>query len=71
MNIESVQLGQEFMVKSIKDRENPAVRKLFAMGLKEGKKGTLLLKNGRVYLLRFNNSRLIIDRDLARFIEVA
>jgi len=47
------------------------VRKLYAMGLKEGKRSKLLLKNGRVYLLRLNNSRLIIDKDLAKFIEVA
>lgn len=71
MDMETVQLGQEFTIKSIKDRENPIVRKLYAMGLKEGKRARLLLKNGRVYLLRLNNSRLIIDRDLARFIEVA
>ncbi|RLJ70295.1 ferrous iron transport protein A [Hydrogenivirga caldilitoris] len=71
MDMETVQLGQEFTIKSIRDRENPIVRKLYAMGLKEGKRARLLLKNGRVYLLRLNNSRLIIDRDLARFIEVA
>ncbi|NPA41546.1 MAG: ferrous iron transport protein A [Aquificae bacterium] len=71
MNMESLELGQEFTVKEIKDRENPMVRKLYAMGLKEGKKAKLLLKNGRVYLLRLNNSRLIIDRDLAKFIEVS
>ncbi|WP_457600551.1 FeoA family protein [Hydrogenivirga sp.] len=71
MNMESLQLGQEFTVKEIKDRENPIIRKLYAMGLKEGKRARLLLKNGRVYLLRLNNSRLIIDRDLAKFIEVA
>jgi len=71
MDMEAVQLGQEFTVKAIRDRENPIVRKLYAMGLKEGKRAKLLLKNGRVYLLRLNNSRLIIDKDLAKFIEVA
>jgi len=71
MNMEALQLGQEFTVKQIRDKDNPIMRKLYSMGLKEGKKAKLLLKNGRVYLLRLNNSRLIIDRDIARFIEVA
>ncbi len=71
MNMEALQLGQEFTVKHIRDKDNPIMRKLYAMGLKEGKRAKLLLRNGRVYLLRLNNSRLIIDRDLARFIEVA
>ena len=71
MGIDSVPLGQEFTIRSIREKDNPMVRKLYAMGLKEGKRTKLLLKNGRVYLLRLNNSRLIIDRDLARFIEIA
>jgi len=71
MNMDAVPLGKEFTIKSIKDKDNPMVRKLYAMGLKEGKRSKLLLKNGRVYLLRLNNSRLIIDKDLAKFIEVA
>jgi len=71
MDMEAVRLGQEFTVKAIRDKENPIVRKLYAMGLKEGRRAKLLLKNGRVYLIRLNNSRLIIDRDLAKFIEVS
>jgi len=71
MNMEAVRLGQEFTVKAIREKENPSIRRLYAMGLKEGMKARLLLKNGRVYLLRLNNSRLIIDRDLAKHIEVA
>ena len=71
MGIDSVPLGQEFTIKSIREKDNPIVRKLYAMGLKEGKRTKLLLKNGRVYLLRLNNSRLIIDRDLAKFIEIS
>ncbi len=71
MDIEAVLPGQEFTIKAIRGKDNPLVRKLHAMGLKEGKRSKLLLKNGRVYLLRLNNSRLIIDRELARLIEVA
>ncbi|HHJ63459.1 MAG TPA: ferrous iron transport protein A [Aquifex aeolicus] len=71
MSMDTVRLGEEFTVKSIREKENPAIRRLYAMGLKEGMKVKLLLRNGRVYLLRLNNSRLIIDRDLAKHIEVA
>ncbi len=70
MGIESIELGKEFTIRSIKGKDTPIIRKLYAMGLKEGKRSKLLLKNGRVYLLQLNNSRLIIDRDLARLIEV-
>jgi len=52
MSMEAVRLGEEFTVKSIREKENPAVRRLCAMGLKEGIRVKLLLKNGRVYLLR-------------------
>ncbi|GEM_PF-2850658 len=71
MGIETVNLGAEFTVKFLKEKTNPVIRKLSAMGLKEGSRVKLLLKNGRVYLLRLNNSRLIIDKDLAKYIEVA
>ncbi len=70
MNMDALEMGQEFTVKEIRGKDNPAIRKLSAMGLKEGKRAKLLLKNGRVYLLRLNNSRLIIDRELAGQIEV-
>ncbi len=70
MNMDALELGQEFTVKEIRGKDNPVIRKLSAMGLKEGKRAKLLLKNGRVYLLRLNNSRLIIDRELAGQIEV-
>ncbi len=71
MDMEALQPGQEFTVKEIRDKDNPVLRKLQAMGLKEGRRAKLLLSNGRVFLLRLNNSRLILDRDLAKFIEVA
>ncbi len=71
MDLRSVELGQEFTVKSLKAKDVPALRKLTAMGLREGKRARVLLKNGRVILLRLDNSRLIIDKDLAGYIEVA
>ncbi len=71
MNMEALRAGQEFTVKEFRDKENPVFKKLSAMGLKEGSKATLLLRNGRVFLLKLNNSRLIIDRDLAKQIEVS
>ncbi len=71
MSLETLPLGQEFTVKAFKDYSNPVVKKLYAMGLKEGTRSKLLLKNGRVFLIRVNNSRLIIDKDLAKLIEVS
>jgi ferrous iron transport protein A len=71
MDLRSVELGQEFTVKSLKEKDRPAIRKLTAMGLREGKRAKVLLKNGRVILIRLDNSRLIIDTDLAGYIEVA
>ncbi len=71
MDLRSVSLGEEFTVKALRDKDRPAVRKLTAMGLREGKRAKVLLKNGRVILIRLDNSRLIIDQDLAGYIEVA
>ncbi len=71
MDMEALKTGEEFTIKALKDGKNPMLNKLYAMGVKEGGRARLLLKNGRVYLIRLNNSRLIIDKDLAKFIEVA
>ncbi len=71
MDLRSVELGKEFTVKSLKGKDSPAVKKLTAMGLREGKRAKLLLRNGRVLLLRVDNSRLIIDNNLASYVEVA
>jgi len=71
MRIETLEPGVEFTVKVIREKDNPVIRKLSAMGLKEGRKAKVLLKNGRVILLQLGASRLIIDKDLASFIEVA
>ncbi len=71
MDLRSVDLGKEFTVKSLKEKDIPAVRKLTAMGLREGKRAKVLLKNGRVILIRLDNSRLIIDNNLAGYVEVA
>jgi Fe2+ transport system protein FeoA len=71
MRMDSLEIGKEFTIKGFERDNKPIFKKLSAMGLKEGTKGTILMKNGRVYLLRLNGSRLIIDRDLASYIEVA
>ncbi len=71
MEVATLEPGKEFTVKGIKGKANPIVRKLSAMGLKEGTKAKVLLRNGRILLLQLGTSRLIIDRDLASFIEVA
>ncbi|HIC97773.1 MAG TPA: ferrous iron transport protein A [Aquificaceae bacterium] len=70
MSLESLQPGREFTVRTLRSKDSPVVRKLRAMGLKEGLRSKLLLKNGRVYLIQLNNSRLIIDEDTARLVEI-
>ena len=71
MDLRSVELGKEVTVKTLREKDRPAVRKLTAMGLREGKRAKVLLKNGRVILIRVDNARLIIDRELAGLVEVA
>ncbi len=71
MGLEALKTGEEFTIKSLRGDSNPMLSRLYAMGIKEGGRAKLLLKNGRVYLIRLDNSRLIIDRELAKYIEVA
>jgi len=63
MRTENIREGTEFTVVGFEE-ESPIIKKLKAMGLKEGKRVKLLLKNGRVYLLKLNNTRLVVDREL-------
>ncbi|GBC88928.1 hypothetical protein HRbin13_01061 [bacterium HR13] len=46
------------------------LRRVEAMGLRRGRKVEVLQKVGRVILLKLNNSRLAISRDIAKNIFV-
>jgi len=56
--------GKEFLILGYEGEDNPVIQKLKSMGLKEGKRVKVLMKNGRVYLLKVDNTRIVIDKNL-------
>ncbi len=56
--------GTEFIVLGFDNEEDPIISKLKSMGLRKGKRVKVLMKNGRVYLLKLDNSRIVLDRKL-------
>lgn len=50
--------------------ENEPVRKIQAMGLRRGKKVTIMQKLGRGIVVKASNSRIVITVDVARNVEV-
>lgn len=69
MNLEEVKPGQEVIILSLKGKEE-VLEKVKAMGLRSGRRVSLLQKVGRNLLLKVDNSRIVISRDLAKAIEV-
>lgn len=69
MKLEEVQLGQEVVIVDLSGKEE-VFKKVEAMGLRRGRRVALLQKVGRNLLLKVNNSRVVISKDLARYIEV-
>ncbi|MEN3028144.1 MAG: FeoA family protein [Aquificaceae bacterium] len=69
MNLEEVKPGQEVTILELMGKED-VLKKVEAMGLRRGRKVSLLQKVGRNLLLKVDNSRVVISRDLARSIEV-
>ncbi|MCS7262175.1 MAG: ferrous iron transport protein A [Aquificaceae bacterium] len=69
MNLEEVRPGQEVLILNVYGKEE-VLEKVKAMGLREGRRVSLLQKVGRNLLLKVNNSRIVISRELARGIEV-
>ncbi|HID65792.1 MAG TPA: ferrous iron transport protein A [Aquificaceae bacterium] len=58
-----MKVGTEFVVLGFEE-DSPIVAKLRCMGLRKGKKAKVLIKNGRAYLLKLDNTRLVIDEEL-------
>jgi ferrous iron transport protein A len=50
--------------------DNEAVKKIEAMGLRRGKKITIMQKLGRGIVVKTSNSRIVITSDVARNVEV-
>ncbi|MCS7196019.1 MAG: ferrous iron transport protein A [Aquificaceae bacterium] len=69
MNLEEVKPGQEVVILELVGKED-ILKKVEAMGLRRGRRVSLLQKVGRNLLLKVDNSRVVISKDLARSIEV-
>ncbi|MDW8033298.1 MAG: FeoA family protein [Aquificaceae bacterium] len=69
MNLEEVKPGQEVTILELVGKED-ILKKVEAMGLRRGRRVSLLQKVGRNLLLKVDNSRVVISKDLARSIEV-
>lgn len=69
MNLEEVKVGAQVMIQDLIGKEE-VLRRVEAMGLRRGRKVEVLQKVGRVILLKLNNSRLAISRDIAKNIFV-
>ncbi len=69
MNLEEVNPGQEVVILSLNGKEE-VLEKVRAMGLRRGRRVSLLQKVGRNLLLKVDNSRIVISKDLAKGIEV-
>lgn len=69
MKLEEVKPGQEVMILSFSGKED-ILEKIQAMGLRKGRRVVLLQKLGRNLLLKVDNSRIVISKELAKNIEV-
>lgn len=69
MNLEEVKPGTQVMIQDLVGRQD-VMRRIEAMGLRRGKRVEVLQSLGRTILLKLNNSRLVISKDIARNISV-
>ncbi|SHK42963.1 FeoA family protein [Thermocrinis minervae] len=69
MNLEEVLPGKEVVIEGFVGTKD-LLNKVQAMGLRKGKKVKVLRKLGRNILLGLNNSRLVLSKDIARYIIV-
>lgn len=69
MNLEEVKPGTQVMIQDLVGRQD-VLRRIEAMGLRRGKRVEVLQSLGRTILLKLNNSRLVISKDIARNIAV-
>jgi len=62
--------GDSFELLEFQEGSAPLLSKLKSMGLREGKKFKVLMENGRVYLIKLDNSRIVLDKSLAKHLKV-
>jgi len=58
--------GKEFTIAGFVGEEDALLKKVKSMGLREGKRIKVLKKNGRVYLLKLDNTRIALDEELMK-----
>ncbi|MFN3598626.1 MAG: ferrous iron transport protein A [Aquificaceae bacterium] len=69
MKLEEVKPGQEVMILNLSGKQD-ILEKIKAMGLRKGRKIALIQKVGRNLLLKVDNSRIVISKEIAKNIEV-
>ncbi|MFN7065849.1 MAG: ferrous iron transport protein A [Aquificaceae bacterium] len=69
MKLEEVKPGYEVVILNLSGK-GEILEKIQAMGLRRGRRIALVQKVGRNLLLKVENSRIVISRELAKSIEV-
>lgn len=69
MNLKELKVGEAAQIVGFTNRDD-AIKKIEAMGLRKGKRITVLRKLGRGILIKASNSRIVITSDVAKNIEV-
>ncbi len=62
--------GENFELLEFQDGNVPFLSKIKSMGLREGKRFKVVMENGRVYLIKLDNTRIVLDKSLARHLKV-
>lgn len=69
VNLKELKIGEAAQIVGFTNRDD-AIKKIEAMGLRKGKRITVLRKLGRGILIKASNSRIVITSDVAKNIEV-
>ncbi len=62
--------GESFEITGFESTNLPLLSKIKSMGLREGKRFKVIMENGRVYLIKFDNTRIVLDKSLAKYLKV-
>lgn len=68
-NLVELEVGNEGQITEFMDNDE-IIKKIEAMGLREGKRITVMRKLGRVILIKTGNSRIVITSDIAAKIKI-
>ncbi len=62
--------GESFEITGFQSINTSFLSKIKSMGLREGKKFKVVMENGRVYLIKFDNTRIVLDKSLTKHLKV-